>query len=64
MVDKSESKIAIIVVVVGVASSFLMTFRRKFMVEKNPGFIKKAQPIGFLVFYWVLSFIGFLNFFI
>jgi len=32
-------------------------------VEKNLDFLKKAQPPGFLGgFYWVLGFIGFLDF--
>jgi len=34
-----------------------------FIVQKNPGIFKKAQPgwvfWGFIGFYWVLGFIGF-----
>jgi len=29
--------------------------------SKNPGFLKKPNPVGFWGFYWVLGFIGFLD---
>jgi len=28
-------------------------------VEKNPGFLKKPAPVGFIGFNWALGFIGF-----
>ena len=33
------------------------------LCRKTPGFSKKHNPLGFLGFYWVLGFIGFLIFF-
>jgi len=41
------------------SSSCSAAARHVFSVQKNPGFLKKAQPFGF---YLVLSFIGFSDF--